>query len=83
MLEDVLDGVQDSPMLSTDNSQASPGAGRGGGASGDGDGSVRRLESLRELLAAALYRRPDLPLALCVKSELVLRVACLPAWRRC
>lgn len=58
-------------MLSTDNSQRSQGGGGGEGGSwdGGGDGSVQRLESLRELLVAALHRRPDLPLALCVKSE--------------
>lgn len=48
----------------------------GGGLSGDGgsDGNVRRLESLRELLSAALDRKPDLPLALCVKSEVTASV---------
>ena len=58
-------------MLSTGTSRTSPGAGEAGGAAGDGgnDGSVQRLESLRELLDAALYYRPDLPLQLCVKSE--------------
>lgn len=72
MLEDTLDGVQDSPMLSTENSPTLPHAGGSWGTSGDerGSGSVRRLESLRDLLATALYRRPDLPLALCVKGEL-------------
>lgn len=72
VLEDALDGVEDSPMLSTESSRASPSNSGGGGASGDGgsDRGVQRLESLRELLAAALYHRPDLPLGLCVKSEL-------------
>lgn len=73
VLEDALDGVQDNPMLSTGTSRTSPGPGEAGGAPGDGgnDGSVQRLESLRELLDAALYYRPDLPLQLCVKSEYV------------
>lgn len=72
VLEDALDGVQDSPMLSTENSQRPRGGGGGDGGSWEGggsDGSVQRLESLRELLVAALHRRPDLPLSLCVKSE--------------
>ena len=71
VLEDALDGVQDNPVLSTGSSRTSPRTGSTGGAPGDGgnDGSVQRLESLRELLDAALYHRPDLPLQLCVKSE--------------
>lgn len=71
VLEDALDGVQDNPVLSTGSSRTSPRTGSAGGAPGDGgnDGSVQRLESLRELLDAALYHRPDLPLQLCVKSE--------------
>lgn len=79
VLEDALDGIQDSPMLSTDMNNAqhlSPtksGAAGGGGhsAHGSSDGNVRRLESLRELLSVALNRRPDLPLGLCVKSEFI------------
>lgn len=72
VLEDALDGVQDNPVLSTGSSRTSPTTGEAGGAPGDGgdDGSVQRLESLRELLDAALYHRPDLPLQLCVKSEI-------------
>ena len=72
VLEDALDGVQDNPMLCTGSSRKSPRTGEPGGAPGDGgnDGSVQRLESLRELLDAALYYRPDLPLQLCVKSEM-------------
>lgn len=80
VLEDALDGVQDSPMLSmsmstegVQNSRPSStaGGGGGGGGSGDerGDGSVQRLESLRKLLVAALHYHPDLPLGLCVKSK--------------
>lgn len=76
MLEDALDAVQDSPMLSTDGVQSSRPASRAGGggagASMDarGEESVQRLESLRELLVAALHHHPDLPLGLCVKGEL-------------
>lgn len=92
VLEDALDGVQDSPMLSmsmsvegVQNSRppstAGGGGGGGGGGSGDerGDGSVQRLESLRELLVAALHYHPDLPLGLCVKSK----SACLPVCVLC
>ena len=95
VLEDALDGVQDSPMLSMSlsaegvqhsrpSSTAGGGGGGGsggggGGGSGDerGDGSVHRLESLRELLAAALNYHPDLPLGLCVKSKSALFRVCV------
>lgn len=59
-----MEGVQGSRPLSR--------AGGGAGVnSGDdrGDESVQRMESLRELLVAALHHHPDLPVALCVKSE--------------
>ncbi|CAN0518538.1 unnamed protein product, partial [Ectocarpus sp. 12 AP-2014] len=74
VLEDALDAVQDSPMLSTEGVQSSRPASRAGGggpaASLDarGEESVQRLESLRELLVAALHHHPDLPLGLCVKG---------------
>lgn len=54
-------------MLSSGTSQE--GCEGGAGGDGGGDSSIRRLENLRELLVAALFRRPDLPLGLCVKSE--------------
>ncbi|CAM9460886.1 unnamed protein product, partial [Ectocarpus sp. 8 AP-2014] len=74
VLEDALDAVQDSPMLSTEGVQSSRPASRagGGGAAASldarGEESVQRLESLRELLVAALHHHPDLPLGLCVKG---------------
>ena len=85
VLEDALDGVQDSPMLSMSMSaegvQNSRPSSTAGGSSVDarGDGSVQRLESLRELLVAALHYHPDLPLGLCVKStsaRVILLVCC-------
>lgn len=77
VLEDALDGVQDSPMLSTENPQnlrRVEDVRGGSGDSGESDGSLRRLESLREFLVASLDRRPDLPLVLCVKSEFFIRL---------
>lgn len=81
VLEDALDGVQDSPMLSMEGVQSSRPSSRAGGGAGatvdeKGDESVQRMESLRGLLVAALHHHPDLPLGLCVKSEFP-RVMCV------
>lgn len=60
------------PAERVQNSRPSLSTGGGsGGVSGDerADGSVQRLESLKELLVAALHYHPDLPLGLCVKSK--------------